>query len=55
MTEEQFWQVIEIEGDVEVMHIANDEDHVWKLNTQEKQNVRRIRKILMSARGKNDF
>lgn len=37
---DQFWSAIETNGEIEVMHTADDGDHRWKLNQDEKTNLR---------------
>jgi hypothetical protein len=39
----EFWSAIEKDADIEVMHTADDGDHRWKLNKQEKENLRKTR------------
>jgi hypothetical protein len=42
-SEKEFWSAIESDGDVEVIHVADDGDHRWKLNRREKENLRNTR------------
>jgi hypothetical protein len=43
LPESEFWTAVERNADVEVMHRANDGDHVWKLKGYEKDNLRKTR------------
>jgi hypothetical protein len=39
---EELWQALESGADIEVMHVSeNDGDHFWKLNHDEKENLRK--------------
>jgi hypothetical protein len=42
-SEKDFWSAIDSDGDVEVMHPSEGGDHQWKLNRQEKENLRNTR------------
>jgi hypothetical protein len=41
--DEEFWSAVAENADVEVIHLTNDGDHRWKLNNQEKENLRKTR------------
>lgn len=40
---DEFWRAVKDDAtDVEVMHVSADGDHRWKLNHQEKENLRNM-------------
>ena len=43
LAENEFWAAIDKNTDVEVMHTADDGDHRWKLNNNEKEKLRKAR------------
>jgi hypothetical protein len=42
--DEEFWSAVAENADVEVMHVSDNEDHRWRLNNQEKENLRKARR-----------
>jgi hypothetical protein len=36
-----FWEAIDSNADVEVMHVSPSGDHLWNLNHYEKENLRK--------------
>jgi hypothetical protein len=43
LPESKFWAAINENAEVEVMHRADEGDHVWKLKEYEKENLRRAK------------
>jgi hypothetical protein len=41
LSKEELWQALDGDADIEVMHISEKGDHLWKLNYCEKENLRK--------------
>jgi hypothetical protein len=39
LSDEDLWQALESGADVEVMHVSDKGDHLWKLNREERANL----------------
>jgi hypothetical protein len=39
LSEKEFWQAVDNDQEIEVMHLSENGDHRWKLTNRDKQNL----------------
>lgn len=45
LSEDNLWEALNKGDEIEVMHLAGDVHHTWKLTGQEKENLRKARAV----------
>lgn len=43
LSENELWEAMNKGAEIEVMHLAGDDQHIWKLTGQDKENLRKAR------------
>ena len=43
LRENELWEALDKGDEIEVMHLADDAEHTWKLSGEDKNNLRRAR------------